>query len=115
MGPLVKARMDLRSVITGFLGVSGKEALGTPWCRTCEQVVEDVCGRGNFTSLRGKVAIITGASNGLGLENARCLMKYGCHVVWAVRNPAKAQAALRRLEEQEGSLHGKATILTIEL
>merc|ERR1712039_181739 len=113
--PLVKSRMDLRSLITGFLGVTGKEALGTPWCRTCEQVVEDVCGRGNFTSLSGKVAIITGASNGLGLENARCLMKYGCHVVWAVRSPEKAAAVLKTLEEREGQLSGKATILKVEL
>lgn len=112
---LVKSRMDLRSLVTGLLGVTGKEALGTAWCRTCEQVVEDVCGRGNFTSLRGKVAIITGASNGLGLENARCLMKYGCHVIWAVRSPEKAAAVLRTLEEKEGKLSGKATILKIEL
>jgi len=111
----VQQRMDLRSFATGFVGVCGNEAINSWRCPTCEEVVEQACGRGNFAALRGKVAIITGASNGLGLENARCLMKYGCHVVWAVRNPKKAEAALRELEEREGKLQGQATIIQIEL
>jgi len=111
----VRTRMNLRSFITGFAGVSGHEALTAYRCNTCEEVVERTCGKGNYTALLGKVAIITGASNGLGLENARCMMKYGCHVVWAVRSPDKAAAALQRLEEREGKLQGKATILKVEL
>ena len=43
----------------------------------------------NHEALKGKVMIITGATNGLGLENARCLLKYGCHVVFAIRNREK--------------------------
>uniref|UniRef100_A0A7S2J0L4 Protochlorophyllide reductase n=1 Tax=Zooxanthella nutricula TaxID=1333877 RepID=A0A7S2J0L4_9DINO len=113
--PCVRARMDMHSFVTGFVGVSGREVLGAHRCCTCEEVVEKVCGKGNFTGLAGKVAIVTGASNGLGLENARCLMKYGCHVVWAVRSLGKAEAALKGLEAREGKFHGKATILRIEL
>lgn len=83
---------------------------------TCEEVVEKACGKGNFTHLHGRVAIVTGASSGLGMENARCLMKYGCHVIWAVRNPAKAEAALKKMEaEADGKIAGKATILTIDI
>merc|ERR1712203_1292857 len=42
-------------------------------CAVHPGIIGTSLGQGNL-SLRGKVAIITGASNGLGLENARCLM-----------------------------------------
>lgn len=112
---MVRAKTTLGTFLTGFGGIAVRELLTSSQCRSCEQVAEEACGKGNFTSLKGKVAIITGASNGLGLENARCLMKYGCHVIWAVRNPEKAEAVLKKLEEKEGKLEGKATILKIEL
>mmetsp|Transcript_81981 Transcript_81981/g.228511 ORF Transcript_81981/g.228511 Transcript_81981/m.228511 type:complete len:376 (+) Transcript_81981:85-1212(+) len=83
--------------------------------QSCEEVCERMCGKGNYTALNGKVAIITGASNGLGLENARVLMKYGCHVVWAVRNPEKAKKALEDLESKGGRLAGEATVLKVDL
>jgi WW domain-containing oxidoreductase len=38
---------------------------------------------------KGKVAIVTGASAGLGIETARVLAGRGCHVVMAVRDTAK--------------------------
>lgn len=43
--------------------------------------------------LTGKVAVVTGANGGLGLENARALAQAGAHVVMAVRNREKAAAA----------------------
>ena len=34
-------------------------------------------------------------------------MKYGCHVIWAVRSPEKAKSVLNQLEKNE-KLTGKA-------
>ena len=42
----------------------------------------------------GRVAVITGANGGLGLETARALAAKGAHIVMAVRNEAKAAAAV---------------------
>jgi NAD(P)-dependent dehydrogenase (short-subunit alcohol dehydrogenase family) len=41
----------------------------------------------------GRVAVVTGANGGLGLEVARTLAGRGAHVVMAARDQAKAQAA----------------------
>ena len=43
----------------------------------------------------GRTAVVTGANGGLGLETARQLAAKGAHVVMAVRNQEKAEAALR--------------------
>ena len=42
----------------------------------------------------GRVAVVTGANGGLGLETARELAREGAHVVMAVRNQQKAQEAV---------------------
>lgn len=43
--------------------------------------------------LTGTVAVVTGANSGLGLETAGALASAGAHVVMAVRDPSKAEAA----------------------
>jgi NAD(P)-dependent dehydrogenase (short-subunit alcohol dehydrogenase family) len=43
---------------------------------------------------RGRMAVVTGANGGLGLETARQLAAKGAHVVMAVRNQEKAEAAV---------------------
>jgi NAD(P)-dependent dehydrogenase (short-subunit alcohol dehydrogenase family) len=45
----------------------------------------------------GRTAVVTGANGGLGLETARQLAAKGAHVVLAVRNQEKAEAALREI------------------
>lgn len=45
----------------------------------------------------GRTAVVTGANGGLGLETAEALAGKGAHVVMAVRNQEKAQAAHDRI------------------
>ncbi|CAK9055750.1 unnamed protein product [Durusdinium trenchii] len=113
LDPTVRSKTTLLTFFSGFMSIAVDEMIHQSQCRTCEEVLENVYGKDLF-ALQGKVALITGASNGLGLENARCLMKYGCHVIWAVRSPDKAASVLNQLEKKE-KLTGKATILKIEL
>ncbi len=54
----------------------------------------------------GRVAVVTGANGGLGLETARALAAAGAHVVMAARNQAKATEAEAsiRTDSPEASL-----------
>ena len=70
----------------------------------------------------GKVAVVTGANGGLGLETARALAGKGAHVVMAARNPDKsaiAQSDIRSktpdasLEIRELDLSSLASIRTV--
>ena len=47
----------------------------------------------SIPDLTGKVAVVTGANGGLGLETARALARHGAHVVMAARDHAKATTA----------------------
>jgi len=98
----------------GFLGFLHEAVTNNG--QSIDDVAEIALGKGNVSALSGKVAIVTGANGGLGLENARVLQMYGCHVIWAVRNPEKAKKALTDLEAKEGKrLTGKVTILKVDI
>ena len=51
-------------------------------------------GRSNIPDQRGKVAVVTGANGGLGLETAKALAGAGAHVIVAARDPEKTSAAI---------------------
>ncbi len=59
----------------------------------------------------GKVAVVTGANGGLGLESARALAGKGAHVVMAARNQEKAQAAFDEIKQD----HPNASLEIVEL
>ncbi|MFZ0492633.1 MAG: SDR family NAD(P)-dependent oxidoreductase, partial [Acidimicrobiia bacterium] len=50
--------------------------------------------------LSGRVAVVTGANGGLGLETTRQLAAYGAHVVMVGRNKNKLQKASESIEGQ---------------
>jgi len=47
----------------------------------------------DIPDLSGRVAVVTGANSGVGLESARALAGAGAHVVMAVRDPQKGRDA----------------------
>lgn len=53
--------------------------------------------------LSGRVAVVTGANGGLGLETARALSGAGAHVVMAARGQEKATAAEKSIRETHPS------------
>ena len=67
---------------------------------------------GSTSALRGKVAVVTGASAGIGMETARVLMLHGCHVVLAVRNISKGEDVLAQL--QKAAPGGQGTVMELD-
>lgn len=54
----------------------------------------------DMPSQQGKIAIVTGANNGIGYETALGLANKGATVIMACRNPTKAQNAISRIKEE---------------
>lgn len=55
--------------------------------------------------MKGRVCLITGGTNGIGLETARALAKMGAKVVIVGRNPAKTEDTVAQLKQSTGSQH----------
>ncbi len=51
----------------------------------------------DIPDLQGRIAVVTGANGGLGLETAEALAGHGAHVVMAARNQSKAADAEARI------------------
>lgn len=51
----------------------------------------------DIPDLSGKIALVTGATGGLGFETARMLAEHGAHVMLAGRNAGKGAEALSRI------------------
>jgi NAD(P)-dependent dehydrogenase (short-subunit alcohol dehydrogenase family) len=56
-------------------------------------------------SLQGKVALITGASSGIGAHVAQVLASRGAHVVCAARRLDRLETLVETIQEQGGSAH----------
>jgi NAD(P)-dependent dehydrogenase (short-subunit alcohol dehydrogenase family) len=53
----------------------------------------------DIPDLSGRIAVVTGANGGLGLETSRALARAGAHVVMAARNQDKAAVAVADIRE----------------
>src|SRR5258708_606638 len=62
--------------------------------------------------LRGKVALVTGSSQGLGSAMARALGHAGAHVIVNGREPGKLTPVVHRLEEHGVHAHAIAADLS---
>jgi NAD(P)-dependent dehydrogenase (short-subunit alcohol dehydrogenase family) len=65
----------------------------------------------DIPNLTGRIAVVTGANGGLGLETARALAGAGAHVVMAARDPEKTKAA----EAEIRSSHPSADLEVVPL
>jgi NAD(P)-dependent dehydrogenase (short-subunit alcohol dehydrogenase family) len=63
--------------------------------------------------LDGRVAVVTGANGGLGLETAEALAGHGAHVVMAVRNQEKAARAAERIRHSHP--HASLELVALDL
>jgi NAD(P)-dependent dehydrogenase (short-subunit alcohol dehydrogenase family) len=66
-------------------------------------------------NLRGKRALVTGVSAGIGVETARALASRGAHVVGAVRDLAKAEAATVAVRAAARESGGAFTLVELDL
>ncbi len=80
------------NVILWLLKSLGKTIIAASLCWLYKELTMGICKC--TKSLEGKVAVVTGASSGLGLETTLQLAKRGCHVIMGCRNQIKAKKAV---------------------
>ena len=66
------------------------------------QAMKNTVSKSNLFDVSGKVALVTGASSGIGLHLCGMLLNYGCRVIGASRSASKS-AALDILCEKHGN------------
>lgn len=66
----------------------------------------------NKVSLEGKVAIVTGASDGIGSVTAEELLKSGATVIYACRNKEKTEGLIEKLDKE---LRSRAVFIELKL
>src|SRR2546423_4802154 len=71
----------------------GRESMSLGAETTADEVIDGI-------DLKGKSALVTGASGGIGLEAARALASAGAAIVLAVRNAEKGDAAVATIRER---------------
>src|SRR5579863_6538360 len=76
-------------------------SLACPIVRLCHKAAE-MTGGGAMPSLSGKVAIVTGASRGIGAAAAVALGEAGAAVVLAARSLAQAEAHAQQINAAGG-------------
>lgn len=62
------------------------------------------------TAMQGKVCLVTGATNGIGLVAARELARRGAHVVLVGRSPARCEATVAQIQTQTGNRQVEALL-----
>ena len=65
----------------------------------------------DIPDLTGKVAVVTGANSGLGLESAKALAGAATHVVVAARNRSRAETATQTIHDA----HPDSSLEIVEL
>jgi NAD(P)-dependent dehydrogenase (short-subunit alcohol dehydrogenase family) len=65
------------------------------------------------TTMSGKVAVVTGATGGIGKEIARSLVSLGAHVVIGARDPRRGETARAELDAEGGA--GRASVLVLDV
>jgi NAD(P)-dependent dehydrogenase (short-subunit alcohol dehydrogenase family) len=66
-------------------------------------------------NLKGKRAVVTGVSAGIGIETARSLAAHGAHVIGAARDLKKAEAATVHIAKDAGANGGSFELLELDL
>jgi NAD(P)-dependent dehydrogenase (short-subunit alcohol dehydrogenase family) len=67
----------------------------------------------NIPDQKGRVAIVTGSSSGIGYETARVLANKNAEVILAVRNPKKGENALQKIKAQNENANVEVMILDL--
>lgn len=66
-------------------------------------------------NLQGKRVLVTGVSAGIGVETARALAAHGAHVVGAVRDLTKAEAATAQVRRDAAQNQGSFQLVELDL